>query len=137
MLVAEKQYDLNLNEYNKNKERRKRKKPKKLSMAQKVKIVTALLIFSGLCIGMIITTVQATIIKYNINALNKEINSLEGEIENLYVALDKESKSQSIEEKAINELGMKYPTKDETVYISTTNNTDSDLAMLIKNKINE
>lgn len=77
-----------------------------------------LTVFAGaLCIGLIITTAYAATIKYEINATIRENNTIIGEIENLNVKIKSATSIQTIEEKAINELGMVQPLPSQVVYV--------------------
>lgn len=60
-----------------------------------------------------------TSIKYQINETNVAINKLQTEIDNLNLQLTALTSPGTIEAKAINELGMEYPSASQYVYINS------------------
>lgn len=92
-----------------------------------------LIVFAGLlCICLIITAAYSAQVKYNINGLLAQSDSVQGEIENLNVAIKSATSITIIEEKAIAQLGMVYPTADQIAYINTGSNDIPDFAMTLK-----
>jgi len=69
-----------------------------------------------LCIGF---TAYGTSINYQINSTNKQIEDIQNEIENLNLKVTANMSPEIIEEKAINELGMEYPSASQYVYIDS------------------
>lgn len=81
-------------------------------------ILLALTLFVGLlCVGLILTTAYAAKVKYNINNLTNENAVITGEIEALNVKIKTGTNLQTIEQKAISEIGMVYPTPDQFVFV--------------------
>lgn len=135
MLAAEKRYQVYdgyySNEYTQ-KQYSDKKKAITLSNGDKAKILLMLLALGAICIVMIISSALTTQIKYNVNAIHKDINVLEGEIENLIVEIEKESKIVSIEQKALTELGMVYPSGEQIVFLENSIQRESDFAGILR-----
>lgn len=92
-----------------------------------------LTLFAGLlCICLIITAAYSTQIKFNTNSLLAQSDVVQGEIENLNVAIKSANNVSIIEKKAINELGMVYPDADRISYINADSNTIPDFALTLK-----
>ena len=92
-----------------------------------------LIVFLGtLCIGIIVSTAYAAKLQYDINTILNENNILQGEIDNLNVAIKKESNIAIIEEKATSELGMIYPQGSQIVRLGEKKVEVSDFAMTLK-----
>ena len=92
-----------------------------------------LTLFAGLlCICLIITAAYSTQIKFNTNSLLAQAAVVQGEIENLNVAIKSANNVSVIEERAINELGMVYPEADCIAYINADCNTIPDFALTLK-----
>ena len=93
----------------------------------------ALTILTGmLCVGLIVSTAYAANIKYHINTMIKENETIQGEIENLNVKIESASNIQLIEQKAVADLGMVYPESDQLVFIDTNKESVKDFALVLK-----
>lgn len=92
-----------------------------------------LTIFTGmLCICLIVMAAYSAKIKYNINGILAETDRVQGEIENLNVAIKTASSISVIEEKAQTELGMVYPEVDQITYLRADSNQMKDFALALK-----
>jgi len=91
-----------------------------------------LTVFVGiLCISLIITTAYAAAIKCNINAVIAENNIIVGEIENLNVKIKTASNIETIETRAITELGMVSPDPSQVVYINQVEEPSKEFALVL------
>lgn len=106
-------------------EKREAKKNKieertKLKANASDRIAMLLIIFAvAFCmVAIIFFQAYAASIKYNINSLNREIDGLSNDIDNLNVELRSGSSLDSIEYAAINDLGMVYPGTSQTVDVT-------------------
>ncbi len=103
-----------------------------LTAQDKARLLLLILIIGALAIAGVVTTAYATQIKYNINTISKENTVLQGEIENLHVAIKAENNIKTIEEKAVAELGMVYPAYDQMVFLPEEPKKVNDFAMVLK-----
>lgn len=134
MLAAEKRYQLYEDYYDDYKEdsQVESRRSKAISAGDKIKLLMLLVSLGAMCIVMIMASALTSQIKYNINSINNEINIVEGEIENIVVEIEQESKIIAIEEKAMNELGMIYPSGDQIVFLENITQGESDFAAVLK-----
>lgn len=92
-----------------------------------------LTVFAGfLCICLIITAAYSAQVKYNINGLLAQADAVQGEIENLNVAIKSAVSITVIEEKAITKLGMVYPAADQILYLDSNSNNIKDFDQTLK-----
>ncbi len=132
MLAAEKKYAIYEDYYNEYPEKTYSQKRKiKLSTGEKIKLILTVFGLGAMCIVMIMSSAYTSQIKYNINSINKEISMVEGEIENLIVAIEKESEIVSVEEKALS-LGMIYPSGEQMVFLENNIPKESDFAAVLR-----
>ena len=112
----------------------KAKTKKKLFVTAKDRVaIMALTIVIGMvCISLIIASAYSASIKYDINAIIKENAVITGEIENLTVKLNQANNIQTIEKKAIDDLGMVYPDPNEFIYVKKSAAPVKDFALLLK-----
>ena len=103
-------------------------------MSAKAKFQLVLLVlFTGLlCICLIIAAAYSTQIKFNTNSILAKADSVQGEIENLNVAIKSANNISVIEERAMGELGMVYPEIDQIAFINTGSNEIPDFALTLK-----
>ncbi len=123
MLVAEKKHQYTLEEINEVDVSAPVVHPKKKSSIKplhKVQIIFTILLGCSICIGLLIGYSHIAEAKYKVTLLQKEIKELEVSIENLRVEVDSVQRLDLIEEKAINELGMQYPKKEQMVFLEDT-----------------
>ena len=110
-----------------------KQKPKAvISAKDKTRLIMLIVFLGTLCIGIIVSTAYAAKLQYDINTILNENNILQGEIDNLNVAIKKESNIAIIEEKATSELGMIYPQGSQIVRLGEKKVEVSDFAMTLK-----
>jgi len=102
-----------------------------VTLAERAKAVLFLLLAGLLCICIIISTAYTAGVKYEVNSIAKVNAGLTGEIENLNVKIKNATNIRSIEEKAINELGMIYPSAEQFVFLTRQTKPQGDFAMLL------
>ncbi len=110
----------------------KRKPKAVISAKDKTRLIMLIVFLGTLCIGIIVSTAYAAKLQYDINTILNENNILQGEIDNLNVAIKKESNIAIIEEKATSELGMIYPQGSQIVRLGEKKVEVSDFAMTLK-----
>ncbi|MBB6217012.1 cell division protein FtsL [Anaerosolibacter carboniphilus] len=93
--------------------------------AHKLQIIFSVVMVASLCVAILLGYVSLTETKYRVHALETEIKQLEGQIENYRVQAETFKKSTIVEERAIAELGMQYPTKNQMVFLNIDNSTDT------------
>ncbi len=132
MLAAEKKYHIYDDNYYDDFEKSCSEKRKvAITTGEKVKLLITIFLLGAMCIVMIMSSAYTSQIKYNINSINREISIVEGEIENLIVAIEQESEIVSIEEKAL-DLGMVYPTGEQMVFLENSVREESDFASVLR-----
>lgn len=90
-------------------------------------------IFIGMmAMGTIVMVAYGASIKYDINNTIAETKSILAETEELEVKINRAKNIYTIEDKAINELGMIYPTADQYIYIDQNAEGVDDLAQRIR-----
>ncbi|HAS74637.1 MAG TPA: hypothetical protein DCS67_10880 [Clostridiales bacterium UBA8960] len=87
-----------------------------MNMLQSVLIV---LVIAGLFSSYIYRNAQVNEAKYDIFNLKAEIKSLSAQIEELGAKIENQTGLKNIEKVAIETLGMKYPSKEQMVYIDS------------------
>ncbi len=105
------------------KKERKKKTQNKVKAVHKIQIIFGLLIVGSLCIGILLGYVQLTELKYKINGINKDIHQMQAQIENLKVEVEQIKRSDWIEKRAKEELGMQYPEKSQMEFINVNSNS--------------
>lgn len=137
MVAAEKRYyydeRLFQNETRQN-ESTETKKQKKLilSQAKKIRLIMSLFLIGSICVVMITTTAYASQVKYNIFSINKEVKTLEGDVDNLNLQIERQCNLSVVENRALNELGMVYPSTDQIVFLDNTSENTKNLASALK-----
>lgn len=112
---------------------KKQKKPRPgIRLLDKVKLLAIILMVGALCICLVISVAYSTQIKFEINSLISEAESIQGEIENLNVKLKSACNITLIEDRAINELGMVYPEIDQIAFINSSCSDKPELALALK-----
>ena len=85
-------------------------------------------------IMLIIVTAYAANIRYDINSMIKENNTLMGEIENLQAQMYTTNNINYVENKATSELGMAYPETGSKVYITMDDVQEKGFSDVLKEK---
>ena len=110
-----------------------KQKPKAvISAKDKTRLIMLIVFLGTLCIGIRVSTAYAAKLQYDINTILNENNISQGEIDNLNVAIKKESNIAIIGEKATSELGMIYPQGSQIVRLGEKKVEVSDFAMTLK-----
>lgn len=133
----EKQYYEYLNEKNDRNydaQRKTHKQKKVLSTKQKAKVIFAISLLGALCVMIIVSTAYISQIKYNINRIESEAIGLEKDIQNIQIDIQKSKEINQLEAKAIQNLGMSYPSIDQIVFLSTVQAEDVDLGAILKDQ---
>ena len=95
----------------------------------------AVLIFAGiLLIATVFLTAKASEIKYSINSLTRQNTAIQKEIDVLQVKIGSASSIERIEQYATEELGMRYPTANHSIYLTVDCSRNADLVQRIKEK---
>ncbi len=104
----------------------------KKTVVDRRKVMILILVVGMICIGAIVASAYAASIAYSNNQLKNEITMLQGEVDALSIKIESASNVQTIEQKAIDKLGMVYPSADQYVEISGQESPGSDFASLLK-----
>ncbi|MDO4551901.1 MAG: cell division protein FtsL [Bacillota bacterium] len=89
-----------------------------------------LLLLVGLvCVALIIITAYSASITYSINQMLAEEEQIQNEIANLTVELKTATNIETIEERALNELGMTYAEIHEIAYVGGEDIKDFSVAL--------
>lgn len=123
MLVAKKEENysyMNSNIDNKNirSNRSNRKKDNKGKVKNKFKLLAIALILLCICLFILLRYTYITQLRFEVSELESQKAELEKEKQDLKVKLEEAKSYQNIEERAIKQLGMNYPTKEQIVYVS-------------------
>ena len=86
-------------------------------------------------IGIVLLGARATQLQYNINTLERENLDLENQITMLGIEIDSTVSFESVEDYAVNKLGMKYPKQNQVIYLNEDVTVDQNLANVIREKI--
>lgn len=143
MLTAEQRYYVdNFEELDSKRKRQSKRSSKNVAKPQtskgvftkqdRAKLFVLMLIIGILCIAGVVTTAYATQVKYNINQVSKENAVIQGEIDNLNVIIEGANNVKNIEDKAINQLGMIYPSYEQIVYISQNSEKSNNFALVLR-----
>jgi hypothetical protein len=103
-----------------------------ISVLDKGGILLLLLLAGILGIGMIIASAWMSSIQYEINRIEKSAEMTLTEIEKLSVKIEKGTGINVVELRAAGELGMVYPTAEQTVYIEGEPAPVNDFAQYIR-----
>ena len=94
--------------------------------------ILTVVVLGIIMLGIIFISAYCASIKSEINKVNKEIAVLQEDIDYLKLEIESGSNIATIEDKALKDLGMIYPTADQFVYIEGIKPKDNDLAQAIK-----
>jgi len=103
-----------------------------ITLREKINAISLILLIGILCVCIIISTAYVASVRYDINTINRQGAALQGEIENLNVKIKNATNIKTIEEKAMNELGMIYPPVEKFVFIQSNVRPQGDFAMRLK-----
>ncbi|WP_432409454.1 cell division protein FtsL [Wukongibacter sp. M2B1] len=135
MLVAEKKYSYGEHDYfKKEKEipvkRANKAKANKKNLLIKVSILFWVVVVSAAFIFILLRYTAITEARYSVYSLNKEITKLEDNLRDAKVELESLTRSDIIEETAINDLNMQYPQYEQMVFLDIDSTPDLDLTVL-------
>lgn len=118
MLVAKKENNFvkKENRIKINSARDKRKSKKIVLM--KIKMIMFSFLILAIALVVLLRYAHITKMKYDITMLDKEIEKLNSQKQYLLIELEKIKESKWIEKEAEQRLGLKYPTNDQTVYVT-------------------
>ncbi len=103
-----------------------------ISARDRRRALICVLLAGIVCVGVIIATAYAASIKNDMNAIIRENAEITSQIEDLTVQLKNATAIQTIEDKAINELGMIYPTSDQCVYLAQIEEPTQEFAIAVR-----
>jgi cell division protein FtsL len=104
----------------------------KTTVIDRRKLMVFILVVGFVFITAIVASAYAASIAYSNNELKSEINMLQGEVDALSIDIESASNVQTIEKRAIEELGMVYPRNDQYIEIAGQEAPGSDFALLLK-----
>ena len=108
------------------------KKTVKRTVVDRKRLIAFILVMGLLFTAVIVSSAYAASIAYSNNLLKEDINMLQGEVDALSIQVESATNVQTIERKAIEELGMVYPREDQYVEIAGQEAPGSDFAALLK-----
>jgi cell division protein FtsL len=94
--------------------------------------VTTVVVLGFIMVGIIFISAYCASLTSEINKANKEIAALQEDIDYLKLEIESGLNIATIEEKALKELGMIYPTADQFVYVEGIKPDNNDMAQAIK-----
>ncbi|MBR6014532.1 MAG: hypothetical protein IK059_00455 [Firmicutes bacterium] len=117
-------------------ERKKAKKAKRhiASAKDRKRAMMYVIVLATVCIGVVIAGAYAASLKYQINSLIASNTEIEKDIETLNVEIKTANNISTIEERALTELGMVYPSTGEIVYVMGEEEPATEFAMLMKDQ---
>ena len=92
------------------------------------------IILAAVCVGVVISTAYAASVKCEINALIASNTEIQHDIETLNVQIKTANNISAIETRAIDELGMIYPTSENIVYVMGEEEPATNFAMILKDR---
>ncbi len=102
-----------------------------MAVKDKKRLLALTVILGIMGIAIIISAAFAATLQYQINKLVMENNEISKEIEEMDIKIQTANSVTSLEKKASDELGMKYPSSSQIVYISDIT-TPKDFAATVK-----
>jgi len=100
------------------------------------RMITLVLIAGAILLGSVYLSASISDAQYEINNLNKEIQLAERSVKNLEVQIKTASNITNLEAKAF-ELGLKYPTFDQIVYLEQPESEIEDFALALMQNVYE
>ena len=105
-----------------------------LSASSLAKLIALMILLGVILLGIVLLGARATQLQYNINKINKENLDLENQITMLGIEIESAVSFESVEDYAVNNLGMKYPNQKQVIYIAEDAKVDANLANIIREK---
>ena len=106
----------------------------KAERSYKVKVVAELLLIFVLLLAVIGITAYNSKIQYDINKLNNQISETQKEIQNLQVQIKTAANITNLESRAA-ELGLMYPTSDQSVFLEAEEGGIEDFALALMESV--
>lgn len=100
-------------------------------------LIAAVVMIGVLLIGSVVINAQTAKLQYNINQLKNENAILETEVSMLEFKIEKETSVEKLEAVAIGQMGMHYPSSNESVHVATLTQGEGSLVDIIKTKAYE
>lgn len=97
---------------------KKKKKPQKSYRFEKAAVALSICGLLVLSLFLLLRYAAITELRHQVHSQNNTLQQLEEQKEKLKIELERVSKSRAIEEEALTKLEMKYPTPENTQYIS-------------------
>jgi cell division protein FtsL len=101
--------------------RRNREREKAMSLGHVLFLSAAIAVMAFVCGSLIYLQSEVSSAKSSVAALESELLDMQTDNEALEKRIDTSVQLNDIKNKAINELGMKYPTSDQIVYYTIDN----------------
>ena len=102
------------------------------SIIDKKKTILTVVAIGFVCIMLVLLTAFAAELRHQNNALIKQNKALQGEVDTLDVQIQAKTSIARIEDVAMNELGMVYPTSEECVYLTEDDAPEGNFAAVLK-----
>ena len=106
-------------------------KPPSVSVKHRVQSFVLLIVCEFIFIGLIGLNAFSSKLQYDINMLNKEILSVQREVQNLEVDIKTATNITTVEAKAVS-IGMVYPTFEEMIYLDSSTDVLQDFALALR-----
>ncbi|MBE6032193.1 MAG: hypothetical protein E7224_03265 [Clostridiales bacterium] len=88
-----------------------------VSGSVKVALIALAILIGVFFIGLIISTAYSATLQYDINQIGTQMEEVQADIDNLNVKIKAAANLQTLEDRAVAELGMVYPTVERMVYL--------------------
>ena len=102
-----------------------------IGVRDKLHMLELLLVLGVLCIGLVISTAYSAKIQFTTNQMRAQCNEIQGEIQNLDVAVKSACGIEGIEVKA-SQLGMVYPSAASIAYVDCNVTESKELSLALK-----
>lgn len=103
-----------------------------ISLKSKTRTLTVVSLIGMLAITFVLIIAYGASLKYEINQLGESSSEVHEEINNLQIKIKESENLNYIEDRALNELGMVYPSASQYVYLDKNKESVKDLALKIK-----
>jgi len=100
-------------------------------------VLSAVAILGVVCICAIMVTAYCANLRYDINAMVKENNAVQGEIENLEAKLYGATNIGVVESTATDDMKMVYPSKKKQIYLTAEDVPEEGFAAVLRDKAYE
>jgi cell division protein FtsL len=97
-----------------------------ISAKEKLFIFTIILVFSAILMGIILLSSYHAYMQNEVNVTKAKTASVQEDIDELRVAIEKNNNIDIIEQKAMSNLGMRYPKAKQIVYLDDVGEIEND-----------